>query len=121
MAMERGPLMQRPRQRPSPGMDMVAYMATVVLALDMAVMAMVALATDMARGPLMLRLSLRLMPGWDMVDSTATVVLALVMVVMEVTVLAMATDSQPTVVMGMLDTAMERGLLTLSLRLMPGT
>merc|ERR1712219_14691 len=39
----------------------------------MEVMAMAALATDMARGPLMLRPSLRLMPGWDMVASTATV------------------------------------------------
>merc|ERR1712183_876445 len=100
--------------------------------------------TATERGPLMLRPSQRLMPGWDTVVSTAIVVLALVMVVMEVTVLAMvmergllrlsprpmpgtdmvvsmATDSQPTVVMGMLDTAMERGLLTLSLRLIPGT
>merc|ERR1711936_522081 len=55
--------------------------------------------TDMARGPLMLRLSLRPMPGWDMEDSTATVVLAWVIVVT-------ALDTA-------LDTATERGLLTL--------
>merc|ERR1712055_1061307 len=69
----------------------------------MEVMAMVDLATDMARGPLMLRLS----RGWDTVDSTATVVLVLAMVVMA---------------MAALDTATERGLLMLrpSPRLMPG-
>merc|ERR1711887_63475 len=72
-------------------------------ALVMEVMAMVDLATDMARGPLMLRLS----RGWDTVDSTATVVLGLAMVVMA---------------MAVLDTAMERGLPMLrpSLRPMPG-
>merc|ERR1712055_496087 len=67
-----------------------------VWVLAMEVMAMVDSATDMARGPLMLRLS----RGWDTVDSTATVVLVLAMV----------------------DTATERGLLMLrpSPRLMPG-
>merc|ERR1719369_2622967 len=77
-------------------------MAT-VLALVMEVMAMVDLATDMARGPLMLRLSC----GWDTVDSLATVVLVLAMVVMA---------------MAVLDTATERGLpmLRSSLRPMPG-
>merc|ERR1712203_71830 len=67
-ATERGPLMLRPTQRPSPGWDMVDSMATVVLALAMVVMAMVDSDTDMARGPLMLRLS----PTTDMVASTAT-------------------------------------------------
>merc|ERR1711936_1427421 len=102
MATETGPLMLRPSPRPMPGWDMVDSTATVVLALVMEVMAMVDLATDMARGPLMLRLS----RGWDTVDSTATV-LALVMVVMA---------------MAVLDTAMERGLLMQrrSQRLMPG-
>merc|ERR1711887_404340 len=111
-------------------------------ALVMEVMAMVDLATDMARGPLMLRLS----RGWDTVDSTATVVLVLAMVVMAMAVLDtaterglpmlrpslrpmpgtdmvafMATESQPTVVMDMvLAMVMERGPLMLSLRLMPG-
>merc|ERR1719187_3160985 len=99
--MARGPLMLRL----SHGWDTVDSTATVVWVLAMEVMAMVD-STDMARGPLMLRLSLRPMPGWDTVDSTATVVLALAMVVMVVTAL---------------DTAMERGLLMLSLRLMPGT
>merc|ERR1711910_149960 len=103
MATERGPLMLRPSPRPMPGWDMVDSMATVVLALVMEVMAMVDLATDMARGPLMLRLS----RGWDTVDSTATVVSVLAMVVMD---------------MVALDTATERGLLMLrpSLRPMPG-
>merc|ERR1711990_1062733 len=77
-ATERGPLMLRPSPRPMPGWDTVGSTATAVLALVMEVMAMVDLATDMARGPLMLRLS----HGWDMVDSTATVVLALAMAVM---------------------------------------
>merc|ERR1712033_110954 len=98
-AMERGQLMLRPTQRPSPGTDTVASTATVVLALVMEVMAMVDLAMDMARGLLMLRLS----RGWDTVDSTATVVLVLAMVVMA---------------MAVLDTATERGLP--SLRPMPG-
>merc|ERR1711974_544737 len=66
-ATERGPLMPRPTQRPSPGWDTVDSMATVVLALAMAVMAMVDSDTDMARGPLMLKLSPRPMPGTDMV------------------------------------------------------
>merc|ERR1712119_238879 len=92
-ATERGLLMLRPM----PGWDTVDSTATVVLALDMAVMAMVDSDTDMARGPLMLRLSLRPMPGWDMVDSTA-MVLALVMEVMA---------------MVDLDTDMERGPLML--------
>merc|ERR1712228_923272 len=85
-----------------PGWDTVDSTATVVLALVMEVMAMVDLATDMARGPLMLRLS----RGWDTVDSMATV-LVLAMVVMG---------------MAVLDTATERGLLMLrpSLRPMPG-
>merc|ERR1712119_54480 len=60
----------------------------------MEVMAMVDLATDMARGPLMLRLS----RGWDTGDSMATVVLVLAMGVMA---------------MVDLDTATERGLLML--------
>merc|ERR1711887_273134 len=104
MDMARGPLMLRPSPRPMPGWDTVDSMATVVLALVMEVMAMVDLATDMARGPLMLRLS----RGWDTVDSTATVVLVLAMVVMA---------------MAVLDTATERGLLMLrpSPRPMPGT
>merc|ERR1711970_48927 len=115
-------------------------------ALVMEVMAMVDLATDMARCPLMLRLS----RGWDTVDSTATVVLVLAMVVMAMAVLDTATerglpmlrpslrpmpgwdtvDSMATVVlalvmevMAMVDsTDTERGLLMLrpSLRLMPG-
>merc|ERR1711936_1449988 len=102
--MARGPLMLRLSLRPMPGWDMVDSMATVVLALDMAVMAMGDLATDMARGPLRLRLS----RGWDTVDSTATVV----------SVLAMAVTD-----MAGLGTATERGLLMLrpSQRLMPGT
>merc|ERR1712219_46125 len=72
----------------------------------MEVMAMAALATDMARGPLMLRPSLRLMPGWDMVASTATV-----------SVWAMAATA-----MAVLATDTARGPLMLrpSLRLMPG-
>merc|ERR1712168_323290 len=98
-ATERGRL--RPSQKLMPGWDMVDFMATVVWALAMGVTEVMALDTATERGPLMLRPSRRLMPGWDMVDSTATVVLALVMVVM-------------------LDTAMERGLLTLSLGLIPG-
>merc|ERR1719427_357635 len=86
-----------------PGWDTVDSTATAVLALVMEVMAMVDLATDMARGPLMLRLS----HGWDTVDSTATVVSVLAMAVMD---------------MAVLDTATERGLLMLrqSLRPMPG-
>merc|ERR1712212_415407 len=60
MATERGLLMLRPSPRPMPGWDTVDSTATVVLALVMEVMAMVDLATDMARGPLMLRLS----RGW---------------------------------------------------------
>merc|ERR1711974_2711 len=107
-ATERGPLMLRPTQSPSPGWDMVDSMATVVLALAMVVMAMVDLDTDIARGPLMLRMAPRPMPGWDMVDSTATVVLALAMAVMAMV------DS---------DTDMARGplMLKLSPRPMPGT
>merc|ERR1712033_58177 len=138
-AMERGQLMLRPTQRPSPGTDTVASTATVVLALVMEVMAMVDLAMDMARGLLMLRLS----RGWDTVDSTATVVLVLAMVVMAMAVLdtaterglpmlrpslrpmlgwdtvaSTATESQPMVVMDMvLAMVMERGLLMRSLRL----
>merc|ERR1711915_976990 len=71
----------------------------------MAATAMEALATDTARGPLMLRPSLRPMPTSDMVDFMAMV-------------LAWATAAM---VMEVLATLMERGLLTPSLRLMPGT
>merc|ERR1711931_362646 len=96
----RGPLMLRPslRPMPMPGWDTVDSTATLVLALAMEVMAMVDLATDMARGLLMLRLS----HGWDTVDSTATVVLVMAMVVS--------------------DTDMARGplMLRLSPRPMPG-
>merc|ERR1711915_811385 len=60
---------------------------------------------DTARGPLMLRPSLRPMPTSDMVDFMA-MVLAWAMAAMAMEVLA---------------TLMERGLLTPSLRLMPGT
>merc|ERR1719309_765635 len=103
-ATERGLLMLRPSQKLMPGWDMVDSTATVVSALVMEVMAMVDLATDMARGPLMLRLS----HGWDTVDSTATVVLALAMAFMAMV------DS---------DTDMARGplMLRLSPRPMPGT
>merc|ERR1712029_1279590 len=94
--------MLRLSPRPMPGWDMVDSTAT-DLALVMGVMAMVDLATDMARGPLMLRLSPRPMPGWDMVDSTA-MVLALAMAVMAMV------DS---------GTDMARGLLML--RLSPST
>merc|ERR1719430_1370758 len=99
--MARGPLMLRLSPRLMPGWDMVDSTAT-DLALVMEVMAMVDLATDMARGPLMLRLS----RGWDTVDSTATV-LALVMEAMAMV------DS---------DTDMARGplMLRLSPRPMPG-
>merc|ERR1711936_1060289 len=99
----RGPLMLRLSLRPMPGWDMVDSTAT-DLALVMEVMAMVDLATDMARGPLMLRLS----RGWDMVDSTATVLLVLAMAVMAMV------DS---------DTDMARGplMLRLSPRPMPIT
>merc|ERR1712119_175941 len=102
-ATERGLLILRPSLRLMPGWDMVDSTA-MVLAWVMEVMAMVDLATDMARGPLMLRLS----RGWDTVVSTATEVLALATVVMD---------------MVALDTATERGLLLLrpSQRLMPGT
>merc|ERR1711936_1484641 len=96
MATERGPLMLRPTQRPSPGTDTVAFTA-MVLALVMVVMEVMALDTATERG--LLRPSQKLMPGWDMVDSMATVVLALAMVVT-------ALDTA-------LDTATERGLLTL--------
>merc|ERR1712033_146944 len=100
--MERGLLMLRLSLRLMPGWDMVDSTA-MVLALVMEVMAMVDLATDMARGPLMLRP----IPGWDTVDSTATV-LALAMAVMAMV------DS---------DTDMARGplMLRLSPRLMPST
>merc|ERR1712029_1267238 len=77
-------------------------------------MAMVDLATDMARGPLMLRLS----RGWDTVDSTATD-LALAMAVMAMV------DSDTDIARGLLmlrlspSTDMARGLLML--RLSPST
>merc|ERR1711973_817832 len=90
--MERGLLMLRPNLRLMPGLDMVDSMAT-VLVWAMAAMAMEVLAMDMARGPL--RLSPRPMPTLDMVDFMAMV-------------LAWAT-------------LMERGPLTPSLKLMPGT
>merc|ERR1712055_1164801 len=101
-------------------------------------MAMVDLATDMARGPLMLRLS----RGWDMVDSTAMVVMAMVALDMatERGLLMLRPSLKPMpgwdtvgstatvvlalamVVMAMVDsdTDMARGPLMLSLRLMPG-
>merc|ERR1711964_620826 len=90
-AMERGLLMLRPSPRLMPGMDMVVSMA-----MDsqlMAPMAVMVLAMAMERG------LLRLMPGTDMV-------------------VFMATDSQFMAVTAMADTAMERGPLTLSPRLM---
>merc|ERR1712168_1435405 len=92
-ATERGPLMLRPTQRPSPGWDMVDSMATVVWVLAMVVTEVTALDTATERGPLMLRPSPRPMPGWDTVDSTATVVLALVMEVTDM-VAFMAMESQ---------------------------
>merc|ERR1711988_679954 len=62
----RGPLMPRPM----PTLDMVAFMATVLVwAMAMAVLATAVLATAMARGQLMP--SPRPMPGSDMVASTA--------------------------------------------------
>merc|ERR1711936_25791 len=135
--MARGPLMLRPslRPMPMPGWDTVDSTATVVLALDMAVMAMVDSDTDMARGPLMLRLSLRPMPGWDMVDAMAMVDLATDMargpLMLRLSRGWDTVDSTATVVsvlamlvmaMVALDTATERGLLMLrpSQRLMPG-
>merc|ERR1711989_312105 len=73
MAMEvlattaRGPLMPRPM----PTLDMVAFMATVLVwAMAMAVLATAVLDTAMARGQLMP--SPRPMPGSDMAASTAT-------------------------------------------------
>merc|ERR1711973_198696 len=93
--MERGLLMLRPNLRLMPGLDMVDSMAT-VLVWAMAAMAMEVLAMDMARGPL--RLSPRPMPTLDMVDFMAMV-------------LAWAAAAM----------LMERGPLTPSLKLMPGT
>merc|ERR1711962_1948019 len=89
--------MLRPNLRLMPGLDMVDSMAT-VLVWAMAAMVMEVLATDTARGPL--RLSPKPMPTSDMVDFMAMV-------------LAWA--------MEVLATLMERGPLTPSLRLMPGT
>merc|ERR1711962_1197880 len=57
--------------RPMPTLDMVAFMATVLVwAMAMAVLAMAVLATAMARGQPMP--SPRPMPGSDMAASTAT-------------------------------------------------
>merc|ERR1711962_1477013 len=92
MDMERGLLMLRPNLRLMPGLDMVDSMATVLV-----------WAMDTARGPL--RLSPKPMPTSDMVDFMA-MVLAWAMAAMAMEVLA---------------TLMERGPLTPSLRLMPGT
>merc|ERR1712029_572591 len=142
--MARGLLMLRLSLRPMPGWDM-ADSTAMVLVLAMVVMAMAVLDTATERGLPMLRPSLRPMPGWDTVDSTATV-LALVMEVMAMVdstdmergllmlrpsprpmpgtdmVAFTATESQPMVVMDMvLAMVMERGPLTLSLRLIPGT
>merc|ERR1711951_189605 len=61
--------MLRPSLRPTPGLDMVDSMAT-VLAWATAAMAMEVLATLMERGPL--TPNLRPMPGMDMVASMAT-------------------------------------------------
>merc|ERR1711951_175280 len=75
----------RPRQRPSHGMAMVAFTATVSQPGEV-----MALAMATARGLLMLRPSLRPMLTSDMVDSTATVlVLAMAAMAME----ALATDT----------------------------
>merc|ERR1711915_493977 len=107
MAMEglattaRGPLMLRPSPRLMLTSDMVDSTAT-VLVWAMAAMAMEVLATT-TRG--LLRPSLRPMPTSDMVDFMA-MVLAWAMAAMAMEVLA---------------TLMERGPLTPSLRLMPGT
>merc|ERR1719419_2028037 len=93
-ARRRGLPMLRPSLRLMPGLDMVDYMAT-VLVWAMAAMVMEVLATDMERGLLMPRPNLRPTPGSDMVDSTATVLVwAMAAMAMEV----LATD-------------MERGLL----------
>merc|ERR1711936_845861 len=133
----------RPTQRPSPGWDMVDFMATVVWVLDMVVTEVTALDMATERGPLMLRPSPRPMPGWDTVDSTATVVLALDMAVMAMVDLATdmargplmprlsrgwdTVDSTATVVLALAmadsDTDMARGplMLRLSPRPMPIT